>query len=192
MKATIYRSEHTSDSTYIPTLVVQDSSLSYAARGLFGVCCYLQQHHGIDIPTVDAILDSGLNGSSGRTATTKALKELRDRGLTLQSKPKQTRSPGYIYLLYCPEWGLCKIGLSKTPDVRIHQIIAAIQKSVQPVAFIPCQDMGRLESRLHYWYWAYRVCNEWFELTPESMRMFESTATYVDNLTHDEWLEIHA
>jgi hypothetical protein len=80
--------------------------------------------------------------------------------------------PGFVYLLQAVD-GPCKIGRSRKPVTRCHQL----DTSWLPVFLlhaIPTERMGSLEYALHSRYRERHLRHEWFDLLPEQVEEFLS------------------
>ena len=73
---------------------------------------------------------------------------------------------GYVYVLKA-ENGLYKIGKSRSPQIRIGQIITASPVKITPLLVYKSTEYHKLESVLHMIFAEEREIGEWFRLSDE-------------------------
>jgi hypothetical protein len=158
--------------TQVENAVLQDSRISFKAKGIYSLICYLRQYHGIEYPTIQQIKNHGKDGSA---AVISGINELKNIGILPPRPPhKSLRKPGFIYFIqsvrhyeFCGE--LTKIGASSNPAYRTRQLEKEFGRlTIREQA--PVQDMGKSEADLHSLFYRERVQGEWFSLTPLDIR----------------------
>lgn len=73
---------------------------------------------------------------------------------------------GYVYILKA-ENGLYKIGKSRSPQIRIGQIITASPVKITPCLVYKSTEYHKMERVLHEVFADEREIGEWFRLTDE-------------------------
>lgn len=73
----------------------------------------------------------------------------------------------YVYLIQSLENGYYKIGISKTPNIRLKQLSTGNPSKIKLVQTYYSKFPHLVESSLHQRYAQYRKEGEWFELSIE-------------------------
>ena len=147
---------------YLDIDAANNNSLSLKARGIYGTIQYLQQHKGIDWPTINDLVGMARDGKDSLMT---GMRELKKAGLIPLKPPlPQDRKPGFIYLFFSSDWGLHKIGLSSDVEFRRVSLQKKHKISIAFIDSIPSDDMGLDETLLHMHYADRRVKGEWFDL----------------------------
>ncbi len=87
--------------------------------------------------------------------------------------------PGYVYVAFNPETGLCKLGYSKNPGERERALGIEFAAKVRLLHTILSNWPGRLETHLHRYFAAKRVAGEWFDLSVEDIRLIQGVSSVV-------------
>jgi hypothetical protein len=78
-----------------------------------------------------------------------------------------------IYVIIAPESNIMKIGVSSDPQRRLDNLRGSFPFPLEILYVIP-KASYREERKLHWELREHRLQGEWFEVTPESMRLLRS------------------
>jgi hypothetical protein len=149
--------------TLIETDVLDDPSLSFKARGIYGFLCkYRTQKGPINFKAVD--LDELIEASKeGWHAILSGLRELEKRGLFSWPPEKE-----FVYIAYSGRSGYYKIGYTRSHCVSVR--IAALQTADPSIClWLKVRGSRKLEQRLHRKFAANRVHGEWFSFGEDGL-----------------------
>lgn len=81
----------------------------------------------------------------------------------------------FIYVIYCAETGLHKIGFSDTPSERIEKLQSESAFPLEMVAQFQCKAVvvKIFEYTLHQIFKSKRAHGEWFKLNDEDIKSFD-------------------
>lgn len=101
------------------------------------------------------------------------------RGGVLEKKIEQTfckpRGKGFVYFIQADIGNEIKIGFSKSPIKRLHQLQTA---ATRPLHLLAVMEGGHdLEHALHQRYAQHRTVGEWFKPAPEIIELIRQHAT---------------
>lgn len=94
-----------------------------------------------------------------------------------RGKPRQPN--GYVYLVFNPDNGLHKIGVSASPEARMDSINSDEGVKCELIHLIPSNDVYRLERSLHAQHGEQRVRGEWFNLTAGQVASIKARAEVI-------------
>lgn len=83
--------------------------------------------------------------------------------------PERQKIPGWVYLVKAENLNQYKIGLSKTPKIRLKALQKQSPVSLTLIHLIKCADMAEVELRLHQQFAKYRIIGEWFGLDQKAV-----------------------
>ena len=96
-----------------------------------------------------------------------------DLVLHLSSKNISEKKLEYVYLIKT-DHGI-KIGKSRSPEKRIHNISTKIPFKIMKSEYFVVENMSKTESSLHTKYKEYRLNGEWFNLTEKQYSEIKET-----------------
>lgn len=80
----------------------------------------------------------------------------------------------YVYIIGWQEVGCYKIGISRSPDKRIHQLEANLPFPLEIIVVRQVEDSAHLERCLHHANSERRLKNEWFRLSQSELAVCKS------------------
>jgi len=96
--------------------------------------------------------------------------------------------PGYVYLKYCSELDLCKVGVAKNDEIRTKSLQTGNPYKIETINIFYSEYPYKIESNLHREYSCYKkdinnikLKGEWFKLSDSQINEFVDKCKFLES-----------